>query len=103
MVSVKTLIGTVFAGLLLFGFAKPALAEATVSVDRNPVPVNESFELLFSTDYTPDHDPDFSPLQRHFTILGNNRGSSFSLVDGNYRRNIEWTLQLMPKQVGELG
>jgi hypothetical protein len=53
MVSVKTLIGTVFAGLLLFGFAKPALAEATVSVDRNPVPVNESFELLFSTDYTP--------------------------------------------------
>jgi hypothetical protein len=102
MVSVKTLIGTVFAGLLLFGFAKPALAEATVSVDRNPVPVNESFELLFSTDYTPDHDPDFSPLQRHFTILGNNRGSSFSLVDGNYRRNIEWTLQLMPKQVGEL-
>jgi hypothetical protein len=87
---------------LLFGFARPGLAEVTVSIDRDPLRVNESFQLVFSTDYTPDHEPDFSPLQRHFTILGNNRGSSFFLVDGNYRRSIEWTLQLMPKQVGEL-
>jgi hypothetical protein len=86
---------------LLFGSAKPALAGVKASIDRNLVPVNQSFELLFSVDYTPDHDPDFSPLQRHFTILGMNRGSSFSLIDGNYRRSIEWTLQLMPKQVGE--
>jgi hypothetical protein len=66
MVSVKTLIGTVFAGLLLFGFARPGLAEVTVSIDRDPLRVNESFQLVFSSDYTPDHDPDFSSLQRHF-------------------------------------
>jgi len=101
MVSVKTLIGYVFAGLLLFGFAKPTLAEVKVSIDRNPVQVNESFQLVFSIDYTPDHDPDFSILQQHFMILGNNRSSSISTINGEHQRSIKWTLQLMPKQVGE--
>jgi hypothetical protein len=101
MISVKTLIGYILAGLLLFGFTKPALAEVKVSIDRDPVPVNESFQVVFSIDYRPDHDPDFSILQQHFTILGNNRNSSISLIDGEYRRGIKWTLQLMPKQTGE--
>ncbi len=101
MVSVKTLIGTVFAGLLLFGFAKPTLAEVKVSVDRIPVQVNQSFELEFSIDYRPEQDPDFSILQQHFTILGNKRSSSIGLIDGEYQRSIEWTLQLMQNQVGE--
>ena len=101
MVSVKTLNGYLFVGLLLAGFAGAALAEIKVDIDRNPVPVNESFELVFSADYAPDRDPDFSILQQHFTIIGNNRSSSIALVDGDYRRSVEWTLQLMPKQVGE--
>ncbi len=101
MVSVKTLIGYAFAGLLLFGFAKPTLAEVKASIDRNPVQVNESFQLVFSIDYTPDHDPDFSILRQHFMMLGNNRGSSTSMINGEYQRGIKWTLQLMPKQVGE--
>jgi hypothetical protein len=102
MVSVKTLIGTLFAGLLLFGFAKPAPAEVNVSIDRNPLRVNETFQLVFSIDDRSDHDPDFSLLQQHFIILGNQPGSSTSLVNGEYRRGMKWTLQLMPKQVGEL-
>jgi hypothetical protein len=101
MISVKTLIGYVFAGLLLFGFARPALAEVKVSIDRDPVKVNESFQLVFSIDYMLDHEPDFSILQQHFTILGNNRGSSVSIIDGEYQRSMKWTLRLMPKQVGE--
>ena len=101
MVSEKTLIGCIFAGLLFFGFAKPTLAEIKVSIDRNPVPVNESFQLVFSIDHRPDHDPDFSMLRQDFMILGNNRSGSIALIDGEYQRSTKWTLQLMPKQVGE--
>jgi hypothetical protein len=97
----KNLIGIVFAGILLLGFVAPAPAEITVSVDRYPVRVNESFQLVFSTDGKLNIDPDFSVLQQHFTILGNNRGSSTRVVDGVYQRRFNWTLQLMPKQVGE--
>ena len=96
------LIGCVFAGILLFGFAGPMLAGVTVSVDRNPVRVDESFRLVFTSDYTPDHEPDFSVLQQRFTILGNDRSSSVTLVEGEYQRSTEWTLRLMPKQSGDL-
>ena len=102
MVSVKTLIGTVFVGLLLFGFAGATLAEVNVSIDSDPVRVNESFQLVFAIDYAPEQDPDFSVLQQHFTILGNNRSSSISLIDGEYRRGTEWMLQLIPERVGEI-
>lgn len=101
MVSVKKLTGTVFAGILLLGFVAPASAEVTVSVDRYPLRVNESFHLVFSTDGTSSIDPDFSILQQHFTILGTNRGNSTRIVDGVYQRRFDWDLQLMPKQVGE--
>jgi hypothetical protein len=99
---VTTLFGYVLAGILLLGFVGPASAEVTVSVDRHPLRVNESFRLIFSSDDTPNDDPDFSILRQHFTILGNKRGSSTRIVDGQYQRRIDWTLQLMPKQVGEV-
>ena len=36
--------------------------DINVSVDRNPVSINESFKLIFSMEESPDDDPDFSPL-----------------------------------------
>ncbi len=89
--------------VLLLGcvWAAAALAEIEVSIDRNPVQVNESFQLVFSLGQSPDHDPDFSSLQQHFTILGNNRSSSISIVNGEYRRSVKYSLQLMPQQVGD--
>jgi hypothetical protein len=65
------------------------------------VQVNESFQLVFSLEQSPDDDPDFSTLQQHFTILGNSRSNSISIVNGEYQRSVKWTLQLMAKQVGE--
>ena len=87
--------------LMLFGFAQAAIAEVQVTIDRNPVQVNESFQLVFSLDHDPDGDPDFSTLLEHFLILGSNRGNSISIINGKYRRSVKWTLQLMAKQIGE--
>ena len=76
-------------------------AEVDVTIDRNPVQVNESFQLVFSLDRDPERNPDFSILQEDFLILGNNRTNSISIINGQYQRSVKWTLQLMAKQVGD--
>ncbi|MCP4300552.1 MAG: protein BatD [Gammaproteobacteria bacterium] len=87
--------------LLLWWGLQPVVAEVEVTIDRNPVQVNESFQLVFSLDQSPDRTPDFSVLQRHFLVLGNNRSSNISIINGEYKRSVKWTLQLMAKQIGE--
>jgi hypothetical protein len=89
------------ATLLMSLCWQPAVAEVEVSIDRNPVQVNESFQLVFSLDRSPDREPDFSTLQQHFLVLANNRSNSISIINGEYQRSVKWTLQLMAKQVGE--
>jgi hypothetical protein len=87
--------------LLMLSGLRQVAAEVQVSIDRNPVQVNESFQLIFSLDSSPDRDPDFSVLQNNFLILGNNRSNSISIINGQYQRSIKWNLKLMAKQVGE--
>ncbi len=79
-----------------------ASAAINVSIDRNPVHVNESFQMIFESDESPDDDPDFSPLQQHFVVLNTSQNNSISIINGDYQRSIRWTLQIMPKQVGEI-
>ena len=87
--------------LLMLAGVQQAVAEVDVNIDRNPVQVNESFQLVFSLDESPDREPDFSILQQHFMILSSNRSNSISIINGEYQRSAKWTLQLMAKQVGE--
>jgi len=100
---VKTFLPASFlvAILLLLGGLQQVAAEVQVSIDRNPVQVNESFQLVFSLDADPDRDPDFSALQKDFMILGNRRSSGISIINGQYQRSVKWGLKLMAKQVGE--
>jgi len=101
MVNLKSIFIMAIYLMLVSLWAPAATAEIEVSIDRNPVQVNESFQLVFSLEQSPDREPDFSSLRQHFLILGNNRSSTISIVNGEYRRSIKYNLQLMPKQVGE--
>ena len=101
MVKRMLMLRVIAALACLAGSYAPAWAEVEVTIDRNPVQVNESFQLVFSLDHSPSSDPDFSTLQQHFMILGNNRSNSISIINGEYHRSVKWTLQLMPKQIGE--
>ena len=76
-------------------------AEVTISIDRNPVHINESFQLVFETDESTDRDPDFSPLQQHFRILSRSQSNNISIINGKYQRILKWNLQLMPTQEGD--
>ena len=89
------------AVLLLLGGLQQVAAGVQVSIDRNPVQVNESFQLVFSLDADPDRDPDFSALQQDFLVLSNRRSSGISIINGQYQRSVKWGLKLMAKQVGE--
>ncbi len=76
-------------------------AKVTISADRNPVRVNESFQLYFQVDESINGDPDFSPLQQDFQILNRSQSNNISIINGKYERSLKWTLQIMPKQAGE--
>jgi len=77
-------------------------ADITVSVDRNPVSLDESFQIIFTTTESPDDDPDFTPLEQDFNILSQSSSSSSSWINGKSSKTIEWTLNVMAKQAGSL-
>jgi BatD DUF11 like domain len=87
---------------LVVSMVPAAAADINVSVDRNPVGVNESFQLIFTADSTPDDDPDFKPLENDFEILNQAQSSNFSMINGAFSKSVKWTLTLMPKQAGKL-
>lgn len=87
--------------LLLAGNLARA-ANITASIDRNPVNLSDSFQLVFNADETPDGSPDFAPLEAQFDIISQQQSSNVSAINGKFSRSIEWTLILMAKQSGEL-
>lgn len=88
--------------LLLFFGSSAFAATIGVNVDRNPVNLNDSFQLVFSSDAEPDGEPDFSPLEKDFSILNQGKSESYSLVNGSASRSVQWTLTVMAKQPGTL-
>jgi hypothetical protein len=91
----------VFFLLLLVSFRTFA-ADITVSLDRNPVSLDESFQIIFTANESPDDDPDFTPLAQDFSILNQSNSSSASWVNGKSSKTVQWTLNMMPKQTGSL-
>lgn len=83
--------------------AFPALAaDIQVSVDRNPVGMNESFQITFTASESPDGAPDFAPLRVNFEILNQQRSTNMSWVNGKSSRSEQWVVSVMPKHSGEL-
>ena len=77
-------------------------ADIQVSVDRNPVGLNQSFKLIFTANDDPDAEPDFSPLDESLEILNQQRSSNSSWVNGQSNRSEQWILNVLAKQRGEL-
>lgn len=99
MINTKHRLWIALGWLLAF---QAAATDIQVSIDRNPVSLNESFQITFTATETPDGNPDFSPLQANFEILNQQRSSNMSWVNGKTSRNEQWVVNLMPKHAGEL-
>jgi hypothetical protein len=92
---------TVLLAALLYPLSVAA-ADISVTVDRNPVSINESFQIIFSSSESPDDDPDFSPLDSDFDVLNQSQSSNYSIINGVANNNQSWTLNVMAKQTGEI-
>lgn len=67
-------------------------------VDKTTVPVGESFTLTLKYHGESKNPPDFSPLEKDFSILSRQVSSSKSIINGNYTAETSWILQLMPRE-----
>jgi hypothetical protein len=97
---------TVFLALLFCLLSLPSVSSLAAVIqatpERDPARVGESFDLTFSSDESPDGDPDFGPLEKDFEILGQSRNSQVSIVNGKMSNRQKWTLRLVPKRAGSL-
>jgi hypothetical protein len=77
-------------------------ANIQVKVDRNPVSSEESFQLIFTTNESPDDDPDFAPLHKDFEILNQSEQHSTQINNWKQTKHIQWILTVMAKRTGNL-
>ncbi len=93
----------ILLSIVLLLFSQAILAtEIITGIDRNPVSINESFQITYSASQTPDDDPDFSPLEKDFEILSQSQQSSSSWINGQSSKTIQWVLNVMAKRTGNL-
>jgi hypothetical protein len=92
-----------FLSLWLAGFSSHVFAtDITVSLDRSPVSVDESFQIIFTASESPNADPDFSPLEQDFAIQNQSENSRFEFVNGKSNRIIQWIVTVMANDSGNL-
>lgn len=87
---------------LLFAPLFTAAAIVQVHTDRDPVRLNESFQIIFDVDEQSNASPDFSPLQTDFEILGNTQSSNVRMINGKVSSQTQWVLTVMAKKSGQL-
>lgn len=73
-----------------------------VSTDRQTIEMGDVIDLVVQTDFQTFDDLDLSPLRDQFKILGTQRSTNVSIVNGQYNAMIRWDVSLTPKQMGEL-
>lgn len=91
-----------FLGLLLLASGPLLAATITLETDRNQVGLNETFQLVFTVSGGQSGEPDFSPLNKDFQLLGTSSSSQISMINGDTTRSKKYTLRLAPKHAGEL-
>ena len=81
--TLRTLAAVIALLCCLSVFGTAFAANITASVDRNPVPIDESFSLRLKADGNVDGNPDLAPLEQDFEILGTSQSTSMNYVNGN--------------------
>lgn len=91
-----------FALVLLLRAGAGLAADIQVNVDRDPVQLDESFQIVFTATEDPDDDPDFGPLRRDFDIRSQDQSSQLAIANGKRSWQKEWRLTVMAKRAGDL-
>lgn len=102
-ISIKKQLTLFYTMLIMLCFLNTVYAaNIRVSVSKNPVTIDESFQIIFTADDQPDDSPDFSALERDFTVLNQQHSSQSSWVNGTASKTIRWIVTVMAKKTGSL-
>ncbi len=88
----------IFSGVFNVAYA----ARLKVTLDRDVVSLNDSFTIFFQAVGSVDDDPDFSPLEKDFSIIGKQKRSNFSIINGKRNSNAEWLVEVTANRDGVL-
>ncbi len=93
---IKNLLAVLLLTVSTLGWAK-----LTATVDRTVIDNNETLQLVIRYDgQVMSAQPDFSPLEKDFEVLSNNRQQQYSWANGRSESYTDWTMVLMPKRTG---
>ena len=102
MTSLIRKLSSVLCVLCVLGFSLPAQAEVSARLDRVSVGSGETVQLLLQHEGRTSKDPDLSPLQQDFEVLGTSRGSSMQFSNGDFSAQVQLRITLSPKRSGKL-
>ena len=94
---------TLLVLLLLALIGQGALAAGLLAdPDRTRLGANETLTLRVIAEGSLSGEPDLSPLEKDFEILGRSTSTRTTIVNGDMSQSREWTLELAPRRTGEL-
>ncbi len=73
-----------------------------VSPDRDEVDLNDSFTISFRAVGSIDDEPDFSPIEKDFSIVSKQRRRNISINNGSKISTQEWIVEVMARRDGVL-
>ena len=90
--------------MLAWPLSVHALANAIIKVKTVPEELyeNQAFNLIFQTFQSVDGPPDFSPLDKDFTIVSQTQRNAFKMFSGDFERSDNWVLELVPDRGGTI-
>ncbi|MEJ1298425.1 MAG: BatD family protein [Candidatus Sedimenticola sp. (ex Thyasira tokunagai)] len=94
-----------FVGLLLILLTmalSTAQAAVDASLDRQVIREGETVQLTLEVEGQSNSQPDTSPLERDFDLLGTSSSSQLSIINGRANTRTRWAITLSPKRMGEL-
>jgi hypothetical protein len=93
---------SLYALLLLTALTGTASAELRASLDNAQVSPGETVQLVLDHDGRSGTQPDLSPLQKDFDVLGRSTGTRVQIINGNVSSSTQLQLTLSPKHEGHL-
>ena len=93
---------SVLLAFLLTLAAANSIAAVGVAVFPDTPNIAESFRIIFTADEKINGEPDFSPLEPLFDILGQNQSTQVQWINGKHSATTRWELEVIAKKPGDL-
>lgn len=95
-------IGVLLVACFALLFSTLATADVRARLDRDRVYIGDPVTLVIESTGASSGEPDLSPLNKDFRVLGTGTSTQFSFSNGRSSNRTSWTVQLGPLQTGRL-